>query len=79
MTPGNGLAAEDPALWAELIDRHAVTVWNSVPALMGLLADHLSAAGPTIPGLRVALLSGDWIPSASPTRSAKSPRGLPSS
>ncbi len=62
VTPGNGLAAKDPALWAELIDRHAVTVWDSVPALMGLLADHLSAAGRTIPGLRVALLSGDWIP-----------------
>ncbi|HEY5894574.1 MAG TPA: amino acid adenylation domain-containing protein, partial [Chthoniobacterales bacterium] len=31
----------DPSHWADLIIRHGVTVWNSVPALMDLLVDYL--------------------------------------
>ncbi|MFD0691983.1 non-ribosomal peptide synthetase [Actinomadura fibrosa] len=51
----------DPGLWTGLIRRHRVTIWNSVPALMRAWLD---AAGPDGPdaGLRLALLSGDWIP-----------------
>ncbi|WP_051966428.1 non-ribosomal peptide synthetase [Kitasatospora mediocidica] len=54
----------DPRAWAELIARHGVTVWNSVPVLLDML---LTAAPvePQLPGglagLRLALLSGDWI------------------
>lgn len=57
----------DPAHWADLIDRHAVTVWNSVPAMMEMLLDRLAdaeaagALGPAAP-LRLAFLGGDWIP-----------------
>ncbi|WP_435113289.1 amino acid adenylation domain-containing protein [Nocardiopsis synnemataformans] len=53
----------DPSHWAELAREHGVTLWNSVPAQMGMLADYLSTAPAQAPTtLRVALLSGDWIP-----------------
>jgi amino acid adenylation domain-containing protein len=42
--------------------QHGVTVWNSVPALMGALLDLISLHGAALPPLRVILLSGDWIP-----------------
>ncbi|GAA2801168.1 non-ribosomal peptide synthetase [Kitasatospora paracochleata] len=53
----------DPSHWAELIAEHGVTLWNSVPALMQMLATYL-ATEPALdlPTLRTALLSGDWIP-----------------
>ena len=58
--------AQDPAHWAELLDRHGVTVWNSVPALMQAWADAGLEPGPAAAGLRLVLLSGDWIPVALP-------------
>lgn len=51
----------DPETWWRLITEHHVTVWNSVPALLGLL---LAAAPPgtgDVP-LRAILLGGDVIP-----------------
>ncbi|HEY8372419.1 MAG TPA: amino acid adenylation domain-containing protein, partial [Pseudonocardiaceae bacterium] len=30
---------KDPAHWVDLVERHGVTLWNSVPQLAGLLAD----------------------------------------
>jgi amino acid adenylation domain-containing protein len=56
-------AAKDPAHWADLMQQHGVTLWNSVPALLQLLTDYLAdhpAARPS--SLRLAMLSGDWIP-----------------
>ncbi|MDE3722954.1 amino acid adenylation domain-containing protein [Nocardiopsis sp. N85] len=59
----------DPSHWAELIHDHGVTLWNSVPAQMGMLADYLATAPGMAPStLRVALLSGDWIPLTLPER-----------
>ena len=61
--------AKDPAHWAELARRHDVTVWNSVPALLELLVRYVDTcpeASPT--SLRLALLSGDWIPVMLPDR-----------
>ncbi|MFD0411060.1 amino acid adenylation domain-containing protein [Kitasatospora sp. NPDC127116] len=52
----------DPGQWADLVREHGVTVWNSVPAIMQLFAEAAEQAGLTFPGLRVVLLSGDWIP-----------------
>ncbi|MGD9485849.1 amino acid adenylation domain-containing protein [Streptomyces sp. TRM70308] len=53
----------DPAHWHELIDRHRVSVWNSVPALLRLLAEDPAAEGGTWrERLRLLMLSGDWIP-----------------
>jgi amino acid adenylation domain-containing protein len=56
-------AARDPSRWAELIGREKVTIWNSVPTLMALLADYVASGPGLLPSsLRLALLSGDWIP-----------------
>ncbi|MGV9779582.1 non-ribosomal peptide synthetase, partial [Streptosporangium sp. NPDC003464] len=59
----------DPAHWARLIAEHGVTVWNSVPAQLQML-DHYLGSQPEIdlPSLRLAMLSGDWIPVALPDR-----------
>ncbi len=59
----------EPAHWAELIERHRITVWNSVPAFMEMLVAH--AAGRKEAGcesLRRVLLSGDWIAVSLPER-----------
>ncbi|GAB3456751.1 non-ribosomal peptide synthetase [Streptomonospora sediminis] len=59
----------DPAHWAELARNHRVTLWNSVPAQLGMLADYLATAPDQAPqSLRAALLSGDWIPVTLPDR-----------
>ncbi len=58
-----------PSHWAELIAAHQVTLWNSVPAHLQMMADFLSAApSADISSLRLALLSGDWIPVNLPER-----------
>ncbi|MFF0827682.1 amino acid adenylation domain-containing protein [Brevibacillus sp. NPDC003359] len=62
----------DPSHWSELIVRHDITVWNSVPALMQMLVTYLDST-PTakVDSLRFALLSGDWIPLTLPDRMQK--------
>ncbi|MBB5077428.1 non-ribosomal peptide synthetase [Nonomuraea endophytica] len=53
----------DPARWARLVAEHGVTLWNSVPAQLQMLEHYLAAQPETaLPTLRLALLSGDWIP-----------------
>ncbi len=54
-------ASHDPEHWTELVARHGVTVWNSVPALMQAWLDAAPTGVPE-PPLRLVLLSGDWIP-----------------
>ncbi len=49
------------AHWQQLLVEHQITIWNSVPALMQLLLSELETAN-TSTMLRLALLSGDWIP-----------------
>jgi amino acid adenylation domain-containing protein len=61
-------AARDPGHWRQLIDQEQVTVWNSVPALMQLLVDSLSGGRDQLADLRLALMSGDWIPTTLPAR-----------
>ncbi|XCN74104.1 MAG: amino acid adenylation domain-containing protein [Candidatus Electrothrix aestuarii] len=59
----------DPAYWAALMRRHNITLWNSVPALMGLLTDYLSFRPDAAPhALRLVMMSGDWIPLTLPER-----------
>ena len=58
----------DPASWVEDVRAAAVTVWNSVPAIMELFAEATKAAGVQLPALRLVLLSGDWIPVQLPAR-----------
>ncbi|MDY0163515.1 non-ribosomal peptide synthetase [Desulfobotulus sp.] len=59
----------DPGHWCERMRETDVTLWNSVPALMGMLLDY---NGPettaALGGLRYALFSGDWIPTTLPDR-----------
>ncbi|GAA2014556.1 non-ribosomal peptide synthetase [Nocardiopsis rhodophaea] len=57
----------DPSHWALTAAEHHVTVWNSVPAQMQMLGHYLQAEqsrlpSPALSSLRLALLSGDWIP-----------------
>ncbi|MEU8653490.1 amino acid adenylation domain-containing protein [Streptomyces sp. NPDC048737] len=64
----------DAHRWLELCERHAVTVWNSVPALMDMLVT--AADGAPLPApLRLALLSGDWIGLDLPGRLADATAG----
>lgn len=59
----------DPARWADLMESHQVTVWNSAPALMQMCADYLASQAAQLPrSLRLVLLSGDWIPVSLPDR-----------
>ncbi|WP_431038805.1 amino acid adenylation domain-containing protein [Streptomyces sp. P6-2-1] len=54
----------DPGGWPGLVRRFGVTVWNTVPALLGLLIDadeHGGGPPADLLGLRTALVSGDWI------------------
>ena len=56
-------AAKDPGNWLTLIKQEGVTIWNSVPALMQMLVEYVTGIGDRIPdSVRLALLSGDWIP-----------------
>ncbi|ANN15967.1 non-ribosomal peptide synthetase [Amycolatopsis orientalis] len=52
----------DPSHWARLVAEYGVTIWNSVPAQLQMLAHYLPSESVPIPALRLALLSGDWIP-----------------
>src|SRR5271170_3596211 len=60
----------DPKHWAEVMMRHGVSIWHSVPALLELLVDYLATRPDLIPvpALRLVLLGGDWIPVALPDR-----------
>ncbi|RVU23860.1 amino acid adenylation domain-containing protein [Streptomyces antnestii] len=58
----------EPAHWAKIMGQHGVTVWNSVPAQMQMLVEHLEAGGEIPEQLRLVMLSGDWIPVDLPER-----------
>ncbi|WP_051579740.1 non-ribosomal peptide synthetase [Pseudonocardia acaciae] len=60
--------ARDPAHWAELLERHEVTLWNSVPAMTEMLLAHLGDDGAPLASLRLLLQGGDWIPVRLPGR-----------
>ncbi|HBT89718.1 non-ribosomal peptide synthetase [Desulfobacter sp.] len=55
---------KDPAHWAQLMVKERITIWNTVPALMQMLVEHLRGNTPEKIGddLRLVLMSGDWIP-----------------
>ncbi|MBA3772078.1 MAG: amino acid adenylation domain-containing protein [Ramlibacter sp.] len=61
--------SRDPAVWCDLMREHRVTVWNSVPALMDLLVDHVERTGERRGlVLRMVMMSGDWIAVPLPDR-----------
>lgn len=45
----------------QTVEEQQITIWNSVPVIMGMAMDILGAAQQTA-GLRLVMLSGDWIP-----------------
>lgn len=56
-------AARNPEHWVELLVKHQVTIWNSVPALMQMLLEYAGSRKEILPtSLRLVLLSGDWLP-----------------
>ncbi|MCP4699129.1 MAG: amino acid adenylation domain-containing protein, partial [Gammaproteobacteria bacterium] len=57
----------DPQNWAELMVKHQVTLWNTVPALMQMLIDCQNGTPLDTP-LRAVMMSGDWIPLTLPER-----------
>ncbi|MEO0768565.1 MAG: amino acid adenylation domain-containing protein, partial [Cyanobacteria bacterium J06649_4] len=60
---------KNPTHWRTVFTEHNVTLWNSVPALMQLLATELATAKAKENNtLRLALLSGDWIPLTLPAQ-----------
>ena len=62
-------ATREPARWAALARQTRVTVWNSVPALVEMMADHLESSDEPLPeSLRAVMMSGDWIPLPLPGR-----------
>ncbi|MGW1954890.1 hybrid non-ribosomal peptide synthetase/type I polyketide synthase [Streptomyces sp. NPDC001920] len=61
-------AHRDPAAWLDLVTGAEVTLWNSVPALMELLVEHMTVKEITGGPLRTVMLSGDWIPVTLPDR-----------
>ncbi|MEU9386841.1 amino acid adenylation domain-containing protein, partial [Streptomyces sp. NPDC048279] len=67
----------DPSHWAELLRDFGVTVWNSVPGQLHMLCDWLRSE-PTAgeAALRLALISGDWIPVALPDQARELLPGL---
>ncbi|MFJ8601429.1 amino acid adenylation domain-containing protein [Streptomyces shenzhenensis] len=67
----------DPSHWAELVRDFGVTVWNSVPGQLHMLCDWLRSEPPTDDNsLRLALISGDWIPVTLPDQARNLLPGL---
>ncbi len=57
----------EPRAWLEVLEGQRVTVWNSVPALLEIVVE-AAPAGVDLSSLRLAMLSGDWIPLSLPHR-----------
>ena len=60
----------DPSHWDMMIRERGVTVWNSVPALMNMLAEYTQGEV-EYETLRLVMLSGDWIPLSLPEKIRK--------
>ncbi|MFJ9691412.1 amino acid adenylation domain-containing protein [Kitasatospora sp. NPDC101183] len=58
--------AVDPEHWLRMCELGGVTVWNSVPAIVGLMHDQAVAEGTAPPALRLVMMSGDRLPPALP-------------
>nr|WP_202512218.1 non-ribosomal peptide synthetase [Streptomyces sp. SID3343] len=66
----------DPSHWAELVADAGVSVWNSVPGQLRMLLDWLGSDTTALRSLRLALLSGDWIPVTLPDDARTAVPGL---
>ncbi|MBI3687540.1 MAG: amino acid adenylation domain-containing protein [Actinobacteria bacterium] len=58
-----------PDRWVDLIAAESVTLWNSVPALMEMIVGQAEIrTDAPLSSVRLAVLSGDWIPLTLPDR-----------
>lgn len=71
--------AKDPMAWADLMAGGKITLWNTVPALITILLEHLehaeTSAALILKDLRHVMLSGDWIPVGLPDKIALAAEG----
>jgi amino acid adenylation domain-containing protein len=60
---------KDPQHWIDLIHKHHITVWNSVPELANMLIEYntLITKEP-LDQLKLVMMSGDWIPVVLPAK-----------
>ncbi|WP_426752692.1 amino acid adenylation domain-containing protein [Myxococcus sp. Y35] len=59
----------DPSHWAELMARHGVSIWSTVPAMMEMLLTYLEGSNARLScPLRLVMLGGDWLPVTMPAR-----------
>lgn len=58
----------DAQRWLELVHDYRVTVWNTVPALLEMLVTVAETDTGLPASLRLAMVSGDWVPLDLPTR-----------
>ena len=59
----------DPKLWIEMVEKHNITIWNTVPAFMEIIVNHCDQTRRLLPAsLRLVMMSGDWIPPTLPER-----------
>lgn len=60
---------QDPAHWLEMVEQFNVTLWNTVPASVGLLTEQLEVQNRTCRApLKTIMMSGDWIETGLPAR-----------
>jgi amino acid adenylation domain-containing protein len=59
----------DATAWAAAVERHNVTLWNTVPLLYSEVVEAARETGASLASLRLVLMSGDWIPLDLPLRS----------
>jgi amino acid adenylation domain-containing protein len=53
----------DPSHWLDMLRKHQVSLWNTVPALMEMLVEYVKGGSEPLPeSLRLVFMSGDWIP-----------------
>ena len=54
---------KEPSHWVDVVNKHNITVWNTVPQLADLFIDKLFHTDTEYAdSVRLFLLSGDWIP-----------------
>ena len=60
---------KDPAHWIHWLNHENITVWNSVPAFVEMLAEYEEYQRQvTSQSLRLVMMSGDWVPVSHPGR-----------
>ena len=60
---------KNPSHWVDLIEKHSVTIWNSVPMYMQMLMEYIylnQEKSFRLESIKAVLLSGDWIPTTLP-------------